>query len=164
MIKTLTLNPAVDKAVTIDRFTVDEVNRITSVRLDAGGKGINVARVLHRLGAPTVAVAPVAGGAGKFLTDRLAEEGIPCDFLEIPGESRTNLKVVDPVLGTHTDINEPGPALTREVVATIGQKTAWRPRARRRGDFFRECPGGGGPKSLRRLDRPGPDPGSVHRP
>ena len=122
MIKTLTLNPAVDKAVTIDRFTVGEVNRIASVRLDAGGKGINVARVLHHLGARVLAVAPVAGSAGRFLSDRLAEEGIPCDLLEIPGESRTNLKVVDPVLGTHTDINESGPALTDEAVVKIGQK------------------------------------------
>ena len=122
MIKTLTLNPAVDKAVTIARFTVGEVNRITSVRLDAGGKGINVARVLHRLGAPTVAIAPVAGNSGRFLADRLAEEGIPCNFFEIAGESRTNLKVVDPVMKTHTDINEPGPALSDDDLARLGQK------------------------------------------
>lgn len=113
MIKTLTLNPAVDKAVTIDNFTVGEVNRIATVRLDAGGKGLNVARVLHHLGAPTCAVAPVGGGAGQFLTDRMAHEGIPTDFLKIEGETRTNLKVVDPVRGSHTDINEPGPSLTK---------------------------------------------------
>lgn len=112
MIKTLTLNPAVDKAVTIERFAVGEVNRIASVRLDAGGKGLNVARVLHHLGAPTVALAPVAGAAGRFLADRLDAEGIPRRFLDVPGESRTNLKVVDPVLATHTDINEPGPRLS----------------------------------------------------
>ena len=112
MIKTLTLNPAVDKAVTIERFAVDKVNRIATVRLDAGGKGINVARVLSRLGAPALAVAPVAGGAGRFLDNRLTDEGIPHAFVEVTGETRTNLKVVDPVMGTHTDINEPGPALT----------------------------------------------------
>lgn len=122
MIKTLTLNPAVDKAVTIERFAVGAVNRIASVRLDAGGKGINVARVLHRLGAPTIAIAPVAGGAGRFLDERLSQEGIPHDFLEGRGESRTNLKVVDPVLGTHTDINEPGPALTDADLEALGAK------------------------------------------
>ena len=112
MIKTVTLNPAVDKAVTIAEFAVGEVNRIVSVRLDAGGKGINVARVLHRLGAPALALAPVGGAAGQFLAGRLDEEGIPCRLLKISGESRTNLKVVDPVLGTHTDINEPGTPLS----------------------------------------------------
>lgn len=112
MIKTLTLNPAVDKTVVVSRFTVGEVNRISSVRLDAGGKGINVARVLRRLGFSTLAVAPVAGSAGRFLASRLAEEDIPSSLLEVEGESRTNLKVVDPALGTHTDINEPGPSLS----------------------------------------------------
>ena len=122
MITTLTLNPAVDKSVTIPRFTVGEVNRIASVRLDAGGKGLNVARVLNMLGAPVRAVAPVAGAAGRFLVERLAQEGIPFDYLEVAGESRTNLKVVDPVLGTHTDINEPGPALTGSELERVGRK------------------------------------------
>jgi len=122
MIKTLTLNPAIDKSVTIDRFTVGQVNRISSVRFDAGGKGLNVARVLHHRGAPVVAVAPVAGGAGRFLSDRLTEEGVPFDFLEVAGETRTNLKVVDPVLGSHTDINEPGPLLSAEAVEAVGRK------------------------------------------
>jgi len=122
VIKTLTLNPAVDKAVTIDRFEVGQVNRIATVRLDAGGKGLNVARVLHHLGAPTVAVAPVGGGAGQFLASRLTEEGIPFDFLTIAGETRTNLKVVDPVRGTHTDINEPGPHLGSADLGCLADK------------------------------------------
>lgn len=122
MIKTLTLNPAVDKAVTIERFAVDRVNRISTVRLDAGGKGLNVARVLHALGAPTRAVAPVAGGAGRFLIQRLSQECIPTDLLDVPGETRTNLKVVDPVLGTHTDINEPGPSLSDADLAELGSR------------------------------------------
>lgn len=121
MIKTLTLNPAVDKAVTIDRFTVGQVNRISTVRLDAGGKGLNVARVLHHLGVQTLAVAPVGGPPGRFLADRLTAEGIPFRFLDIAGETRTNLKVVDPVLGSHTDINEPGPSLSAADLDRIGR-------------------------------------------
>lgn len=122
MIKTLTLNPAIDKSVTIDRFSVGQVNRIATVRLDAGGKGLNVARILHHQGAPAIAIAPVAGGAGRFLASRLTEEGIPFDFLEVSGETRTNLKVVDPVLQTHTDINEPGPALSVDDLARVSEK------------------------------------------
>lgn len=121
MIKTLTLNPAVDKAVTIERFAVGSVNRIQTVRLDAGGKGLNVARVLQRLGAPTLAVAPVAGSPGRFLAERLAEEGIAHDLRWVEGETRTNLKVVDPVFGTHTDINEPGPTLSPADLEQVGE-------------------------------------------
>lgn len=119
MIRTLTLNPAVDKAVTIERFAVDQVNRIASIRLDAGGKGLNVARVLHHLGAEAVAVAPVGGASGRFLDERLSQEGIAHRFVPIAGETRTNVKVVDPVFGTHTDINEPGPALTDDDLAAL---------------------------------------------
>ncbi len=122
MIKTLTLNPAVDKTVTVERFAVDQMNRITSIRLDAGGKGLNVARVLRQAGAPVLAVAPVAGAAGRFLAERLTAEGVPHDFFQVPGETRTNLKVVDPVLGTHTDLNEPGPVLAAEAVDEVGRR------------------------------------------
>lgn len=111
MIRTLTLNPAVDKSVTIDHFVVGRVNRIQTLRMDAGGKGLNVARVIHRLGGEALAVAPAGGSTGRFLAERLVEEGIPHELLSIPGETRTNLKVVDPILGSHTDINEPGPSL-----------------------------------------------------
>ena len=65
MIYTVTLNPAVDKTIYVDNFTLDAVNRVSSVRQDAGGKGINVSKTIQQLGGTSTAVA-FLGGAALF--------------------------------------------------------------------------------------------------
>ncbi len=112
MIYTVTLNPALDKTAQVPRFTVDEVNRITGLREDPGGKGINVSKVIDRLGGRSRAVALLGGSVGAKIAGVLDEAGIDVWAFEASGETRTNLKVVDDELGTHTDINEPGPEAT----------------------------------------------------
>ena len=64
MIYTVTLNPALDKTVQIPNFTLDAVNRITELRRDAGGKGINVSKVIAKLGGTSEAVAVLSGDTG----------------------------------------------------------------------------------------------------
>lgn len=108
MIKTVTLNPAVDKTVEIKDFRVGEVNRITSVRLDPGGKGINVAKTIKALGGSSVATGFLAGRNGQYIKENLDLMEVANDFLFVEGETRTNLKVVDHFRSTNTDINEPG--------------------------------------------------------
>jgi 1-phosphofructokinase len=112
MIYTVTLNPALDKTAQIPEFTLDSVNRISELRVDPGGKGINVSKVIAKLGGESIALAVLGGGTGKAITDALAKQAIECRAFEVEGETRTNLKVIDPKLGTHTDINEPGPEVT----------------------------------------------------
>ena len=112
MIYTVTLNPALDKTAQVPRFTVDEVNRITELREDPGGKGINVSKVIDRLGGRSRAVALLGGSVGAKIAGTLDEAGIDVWAFEASGETRTNLKVVDDELDTHTDINEPGPEAT----------------------------------------------------
>ena len=112
MIYTVTLNPALDKTAQAPRFTVDEVNRITGLREDPGGKGINVSKVIDRLGGRSRAVALLGGSVGQKIKGMLDEAGIDVWAFEASGETRTNLKVVDDELDTHTDINEPGPEAT----------------------------------------------------
>lgn len=112
MIYTVTLNPALDKTVTIPRFALDSVNRISELREDPGGKGINVSKVIAKLGGSSRAIALLGGSVGEKIGRALEAMGIDVWAFEANGETRTNMKVVDPVLDTHTDINEPGPEAT----------------------------------------------------
>ena len=115
-IYTVTLNPALDKTVRIPNFTVDQVNRITWIRQDAGGKGINVSKVIAKLGGESTAIAVLAGQTGQWIANALDENNIKVQAIAVPGETRTNLKVVDAERGTNTDINEPGPEVTDSVL------------------------------------------------
>ena len=119
MIYTVTLNPALDKTLQVPQFTVDRVNRVKALQLDPGGKGINVSKVLHALGQPSVALGFLGGETGSSIARRLAAMGIQHDFVRISGETRTNLKIVDPQSGTYTDINEPGPTVKRGELAKL---------------------------------------------
>lgn len=119
MLYTVTLNPALDKTAQIDGFTVDQVNRIVSLRQDPGGKGINVSKVAKKLGTPSKAYAIVAGATGEKISSMLADEGIELVATAVEGETRTNLKVVDAKLGTNTDINEPGPVVVEDDVMRL---------------------------------------------
>lgn len=112
MIRTVTLNPALDKTAQVPGFALDQVNRIQELRRDAGGKGINVSKVVAQLGGTSEAWALLGGSTGHAIAEALDQDGIQLHVFEVEGETRTNLKVVDPQLGTHTDINEPGPQVT----------------------------------------------------
>ncbi|MBP2649256.1 MAG: fructose-phosphate kinase [Firmicutes bacterium] len=105
---TVTLNPALDKTVVIDKFEVGGLNRVKNMRIDPGGKGINVARVLTGLGVAVQATGIIAGSQGQLLKQYLAAEKISESFVTIPGQTRTNLKVVDANSKVTTEINEAG--------------------------------------------------------
>lgn len=122
MITTVTLNPAVDKTIEIDNFCVGTVNRISSARLDAGGKGINVSKVIQSLGGRSRAVGILAGNNGRFIKEYLDSMEIENDFVFIDGETRVNTKVVDRVKHTNTDINESGPQVSDENLDKLSNK------------------------------------------
>jgi 1-phosphofructokinase len=116
------LNPAVDKSVTVRGFEIGKTNRGEVDRVDAGGKGINVAKALKRLGSTVCALGLVAGSNGRFILDSLGAEGIPADFVNVPGETRVNLKIHDPEKATETELNEPGFRVTAEHLAELRRK------------------------------------------
>ncbi|SNS98070.1 fructose-1-phosphate kinase [Anaerovirgula multivorans] len=108
MITTVTLNPAVDKTLEIHGFKPGVVNRIQDSRVEAGGKGINVSKVVKSLGANTLTTGFVGGESGKWINQCLEDEGIQTDFVWINQETRTNIKIVDTEAGIITDINDRG--------------------------------------------------------
>lgn len=111
---TVTLNPAVDKTVEINDFKTGSVNRISSVRIDAGGKGINVSKVIKSLGGESKALGILSGKNGEFIKEYLDSLEISNDFVFTSGETRTNLKIIDSLNHSNTDINEPGNIVTTE--------------------------------------------------
>jgi 1-phosphofructokinase len=124
MIATVTLNPAIDKSLIVCSFAVGKTNRGEVARLDAGGKGINVAKALRRLGSPVCALGLVGSSNGRFTLDALSTEGIVADFVRVPGETRVNLKIHDPEKGTETELNEPGFHVAAEHLQELQRKVA----------------------------------------
>ncbi|WP_166246515.1 1-phosphofructokinase [Paenibacillus turpanensis] len=105
---TVTMNPALDKTVLVDQFVYGQLNRIKESRIDAGGKGINVAKVLKHFEVEAEAWGLSAGYPGKMLKNKLDALGISSVFIEADGETRTNTKVVDSSSKVTTELNEPG--------------------------------------------------------
>lgn len=105
---TLTLNPAIDQVIELDKLVVGSMNRALSSRPMTGGKGINVARVLKGFGVDVMAAGFSAGSGGDMLRRTLDGEGIAGRFLSVPGEVRVNLKIHDATDGKTTEINQSG--------------------------------------------------------
>ncbi|WAC27586.1 1-phosphofructokinase [Ancylobacter sp. SL191] len=107
-IVTLTLNPAIDQTVTVEHLAPGHVHRASAVRYDAGGKGVNVAACLADWGLK-VAAAGLLGAANAAPFEALfAAKSIADRFRRVPGETRTNIKLLDRSSGETTDVNLPG--------------------------------------------------------
>jgi 1-phosphofructokinase family hexose kinase len=112
MIITVTLNPALDKTLEVPNFTQGRRHRSVEQVTMPGGKGINVARVIKRLGQPVIATGLVGGATGTRIVEALNDEAILNAFVRIREDSRTNTAVLDPTTGSQTEINERGPAVS----------------------------------------------------
>src|SRR5687767_14387149 len=106
MILTVTLNPSVDRAVFVDRLKVNDTNRVVRTETDAGGKGVNLSRVLRELGGETVATGFLGGGTGAYICKVLDLQDVPHCFVEVSGETRTNFSVEDAEQNPPTTFNE----------------------------------------------------------
>jgi 1-phosphofructokinase family hexose kinase len=122
MIYTVTLNPAVDRELTVGDIAFDTVLRATEWRVDCGGKGFNVARMLKSLGGASVALGFAAGKSGEMLEDKLQSLGIETDFIWVKGETRTNVSIVSAENGQYVKVNEPGPTITDDDLAQLAKK------------------------------------------
>ncbi len=121
MIVTVTMNPAIDKTVDIDKLQHGGLNRIQKVEYDAGGKGINVSKTIQELGGTSVATGFLGGNAGRTIESVLNEKGIQNDFITVDGETRTNTKVFEQT-GEVTELNEPGPMISDGQIGQLMEK------------------------------------------
>jgi len=111
---TVTMNPSADKTILLSKLVPYGLNRAKSTRLDPGGKGINVGRVLKSFGVDVTVTGMIAGRQGDALIEQLAAGGIDSDFVKVDGETRTNLKIIDESTNQVTEINEPGFCVSQE--------------------------------------------------
>lgn len=114
MITTVCMNPSFDKTASLDALMPGEVNRLKDVRLDVGGKGLNVAIVLSRLNVPVGCVACLGESNADNFEKLVRKEKLAFSSMTLPGEVRTNLKILDESSHTITELNEPGPSMTEE--------------------------------------------------
>ena len=122
MIITVTLNPAIDKSLSVPSLRLGRRHRTVERRTLAGGKGVNVARLLKTLDVPVVATGFIGGPTGTQIAEQLTREQIVNDFVRIREDSRTNVALLDPTTGEETEINEQGPAVDDEELALLREK------------------------------------------
>ncbi|HEY2650929.1 MAG TPA: 1-phosphofructokinase family hexose kinase [Solirubrobacteraceae bacterium] len=122
MIITVTLNPALDKTLQVPNFTLGRRHRTVDQVTMPGGKGVNVARAIKRLGQPVIATGLAGGATGTRIVEALNDEAVLNAFVRIRDESRTNTAVLDPTTGLQTEINERGPAVAPQELELFHDK------------------------------------------
>jgi fructose-1-phosphate kinase PfkB-like protein len=132
MIYTITLNPALDREMTVSNILLNQVLRASEVRIDIGGKGFNVSRALLALGMESIAIGFIGGTVGEQLASGLAGLGINTELIRISSETRTNLSVVDEQHQNHLKINESGPQVSQaeaeamlKKISELARKNDW---------------------------------------
>ncbi len=128
MIVTVTLNAAIDRTLRVPALTPGALHHAESDCSQAGGKGVNVARVLHALGVPVHALVVVGGESGAWIERDLARAGLPFSAIRAPGESRTCLELLEPGSSRVTQVHGPGvrgdDAVAGQVVARVAEVAA----------------------------------------
>lgn len=119
MIYTVTLNPSIDYIVRVTDIELGQLNRADSQDKYPGGKGINVSRILQRLGTPTTSLGFIGGFTGDFIQKTLQNEGIICDFTTIKSDTRINIKLK---ATSETEINGQGPHLNTQDIHDLKEK------------------------------------------
>lgn len=119
MIYTCTVSPSIDYTNYLPAFKIGGLNRSEKVNYYPGGKGINVSRVLKRLGVDSIAYGFAGGFTGQFIQDFLAAEDVRTDFIDTGQISRINIKIK---AGEETELNGPGPELSNSHLQELKKK------------------------------------------
>jgi 1-phosphofructokinase family hexose kinase len=118
MIVTLTINPTIDRVISVDRLAFEDRAYINSSHESAGGRGVNASSVIHSFGGKTLAVMISGGDAGQRMQAHLKTDGLPFQVVPVENEIRTNLTITDKH-GLTVNLNEAGPELSKAEVARV---------------------------------------------
>ena len=121
MIYTVTLNPALDRAITVERFLEDDTTRVLSETVYAAGKGIDVSRVIRELGGQSVALGFIGGYDGLHLEGLLINAGVMTDFTRISRETRTNIILKEKATRKQFVISAAGPEVDASEIGEFYQ-------------------------------------------
>lgn len=113
MILTITLNPSIDRRYDVKDFEKGKIFRTNEYQYTAGGKGINVTKVINIFGDPVLATGFLGGRNGTYIIDKLAKMNIENDFIFINGETRSCINIASSD-GGNTEILESGPTIDEE--------------------------------------------------
>jgi 1-phosphofructokinase family hexose kinase len=118
LIVTLTMNPAIDRTIAVDRLAFDDRAYILSSKDSPGGRGINAARVIHSFGGETLSIFPAGGERGARFEHYMQDCGFPVATVPIRNDIRLNLTITDRH-GLTVKLNEIGPRLDRGELSTV---------------------------------------------
>ena len=131
MITTVTLNPMLDKTISIHALRRGMIERASRMDMVPGGKGVNVSRQLHRLGIETTATGFLGGDVGKTIMDLIEAEGYRQEFVQTKATTREGLTFLEKD-GTQTAVFEPSPDVEpgeaetlRQTVASLAERSSW---------------------------------------
>lgn len=119
MILTVTLNPAIDKVYSIDDFIVGKVFRPKKMTTTAGGKGVNVTRVLSLVGEEVTATGFIGGSNGKYIKNELEKLKVKSEFSNIYGDTRICVNITDEKNIMSTEILEKGPLVSEAEIESF---------------------------------------------
>ena len=117
MVVTVTLNPCIDRTITIERLVLNGTNKVVESRSDISGKGVNVSTALHNLGMETLCMGFNFVNGSMPLKSFLDEQGIPARLINVEGPLRTNTKIFDRTSHCMTEYNEGGTPVSPEILA-----------------------------------------------
>lgn len=118
LILTLTINPAIDRIVTVDKLVFEDRAYILKRGEAAGGRGINASLVIHAFGGKTLALLTSGGASGERMENLLANTGFPFETVRVRAESRINLTISDKQ-GLTVKLNEVGASLEKHELKEI---------------------------------------------
>lgn len=117
MVLTVTLNPAIDKVLILNHFEIHKLHRLEEGEISMitpGGKGVNIAHNLNKLGHEVITTGFAGGHSGHMLCDALRQEGISTSFIFTDADTRTNTSILDRKNDTLTEINDSGKTIYQE--------------------------------------------------